>query len=227
MAKKISIVEAKRERFDMLVDEKAGILSKILVEIEEYGQKDGLRRANKIENSGNVDYSQVFNEALGVVEDISVRFKYSYDGEYWRREWEIGGVGFTYKPVRHWVVLMEDEETKEAHILCVEYFRVLYEFKSSDLYRWILSKLEEIDIEYSEKKRAVGVYFEIQYSKGTNYKCTLGKSSESALLVEVVGSSKIFEIDRGEKRENKEVVVEIIGRVLEEEIKKEVRSRVK
>jgi hypothetical protein len=226
MAKKISIVEAKRERFDMLVDEKAAILPKILVEIEEYGQKDGLRRANKIENSGGEDYSKVFNEAQGAVEDVSIRFKYSYDGEYWHREWEIGGIGFTYKPVRHWAVLMEDEETKEAHTLCTEYFRVLYGFKSRDLYWWFLSRLEELDIEYSRYKREVGVDFEIPYSNGINYKCKIGKVSESVLVVEV-GSSKAFEIDKGEKRENKEVAIEIIGRVLGDEIKKEVRSRVK
>jgi hypothetical protein len=139
MAKKVSIVEAKRERYDMLVDEKTGVFTKILADIEAHGQKDGLRRANKVESSGSMDYSQVFNEAFGVVEDVSVLFKYRYDGEYWYREWEIGGIGFTYKPVKHWAVLMDDggdEEIKEAYILCKEYFRVLYGFKSRDLYGW-------------------------------------------------------------------------------------------
>jgi hypothetical protein len=50
------------------------------------------------------------------------------------------------------------------------------------------------------------------------------KTSESVLLVEV-GGSKVFEIDKCEKRENKEIATEIIGILLEDKIKEEVRSR--
>jgi hypothetical protein len=51
------------------------------------------------------------------------------------------------------------------------------------------------------------VEFDIPYSKGVNYKGKIGKISESVFVVEF--GSKAFEIDKGEKRENKEVAVEI------------------
>jgi hypothetical protein len=61
---------------------------------------------------------------------------------------------------------LEDEDIIKAYSLCLTYFRVSHENKNSDLYRWILSKLEIIDTEYSEKKMEVGVYFDILDGKG-------------------------------------------------------------
>jgi hypothetical protein len=176
----------------------------------------------------------VFDDVVVIVADISIRFKYSYGSDEWWKEWEIGGVGFTYEPVSHWEVSLKYEDIKKAYSLCTEYFRVLHESKDSGLYWQIVLQLEDIDIEYSEKKMVVGVYFDISCGEG-KYKCNISKTSESVLLVEVVGSEvfgssnvlgKRFEIDKME-RENKEVAVEILGRLFEDEIKKEVTSRVR
>jgi hypothetical protein len=228
MVKKISILEANRERFDKLVDKEEGILLKFLVEIEEHWQKDGEeRRANKIESSGLADYSQVSHEAFVVVEDVSIRFKYSYDGEYWHRKWEIGGLGFTYEPVREWVVSLDNEDTKEAISTCIKYFRISYEFKNSDSYRYILSKLEGYSTIYKINKRIVGANFDISDGKGINYKCKLRRKHElTSVKAEVDGSiSTVFKIDKWEMRENKEIATEILGRLLEDRIKEEVEVR--
>jgi hypothetical protein len=158
MAKKVSIFEAKLATLEKSVHDKSARLLKHLLNIEEKGKKDGEeRRAVEVAKGEFADYSQVSNDSFGALDDISIRFKYRYDGEYWYREWEIGGIGFTYKPVKHWAVLMDDgdgdEEIREAYTLCMEYFRVLYGFKSRDLYGWFLSRLEQLDIEYRENTR--------------------------------------------------------------------------
>jgi hypothetical protein len=224
----LSILEANRGIFNMLVDGDAGIMFNFLLGIEEHSWRDGEEKRAEADGSRQVDYSQVSKVSFVVVEDIGIWFKYRYDGEYWYREWEIGGIGFTYEPVVEWVVSFGDRYIKEAYRLCSMYFCILYLYKESPMYRWFLLKLEELDKKYSEKKGEVSIDFDEPLKNGSRWKGQLVKKSESILLLEADGGDvygrKIFEVVMLEKRENREIATEIQGRVIDGVIKKEIEK---
>jgi hypothetical protein len=219
-----------RRAIDRIVGEQPRLLSKVLVNIEEYAKERGER------NVRVVGLGEIKLYEYQVVADIGILFKYRYDGEYWYREWEIGGIGFTYEPVRDWFVSLENAYTRKAHVFCIEYFRFLHKRKNSSLCWFFLSKLKEIDLEYSKsnlllkkgpfglstfelnKENVASVEFDYIGQQGKICKCKIEKVSESVL--EVVGGNKVFKIDKCETRKNIEIVVEIIGRLFGEEIKR-------
>jgi hypothetical protein len=172
------------------------------------------------------------DEQRRVIDGISVLYARNEDGDmyccevYIRNEWEIAGVMFTHK-----AYIQDSDDYKierQPRTYSLLYFCLLYLLKGSDICKRFIERIGELDKKYSEGGVEVSIDFDEYIREGLKWEGQIVKKSESILLVRGVwcgccNKYKVFEVDRGDGRENAEVVMEILSRGLEVEITKVVK----
>jgi hypothetical protein len=212
---------------DAILGEQPSLLPKILIEIELRAKELAKEEKMMTEYSDDEEPHNYLPELDShiVVLDILIRFVFSFNGSYWRRWWEIGRFGSKYGPLldKDWLRKnRKNEENDGVYESVTKRFCYLLERKKSDLYWYIVSKLEELMRTGLGEDRDVSVSFYAKRScrgrlASRTYKYKVVRPSDwvdtNKLEVTVGGTIVPFDIDI--RKSNKEIAMEILCSLLE------------